>query len=127
MSESADSRSALWRGLLIGGVVGAMVGALLAPQEGDRVRRELKERFGELATVGAAIGGLVADVAVDTASAVAQELGGVAQRLRSEAPASHGRLAQVLRIGNRAARDEVDRLNQEYSALEDAPPEKEPE
>jgi gas vesicle protein len=115
-----SERSALWRGILIGGMIGAVVGMLIAPQEGDRTRRELKERVGELATAGAAIGGLLGDVAVDTATAVAQELGSVAERLRS-AVGPEGKVRHLIRHGGASARDEVARLNEEYAALDASP------
>jgi gas vesicle protein len=122
VSESAEVRAAMWRGILIGGVIGAMVGILLAPQEGDRTRRELKERVGELATAGAAIGGLLTDVAVDTASTMAQELGHVAERVKGAVGQGGGKIGQVLRTGGTTAREEMARLNAEYAALEGTPP-----
>lgn len=116
MSDDGERSRALVTGLIIGGLAGVLLGVLLAPQEGERTRKALKERVGELATAGAAIGGLLADVATDTASSMAEQVSGAATAVRG-AVAEDGGVHRVVAIGKETAARELERLSGTYRAI----------
>lgn len=113
---SAEHGSRFWQGLLVGAAAGMLVGVLLAPQDGERTRKELKERSTDLATAGAAIGGLLVDVASDTVSALADQMGSVGQRLHTPPEAVEG-AKRVVQLGRDAAAKEMRRLTGTYRAF----------
>lgn len=113
---SAEGGSRFWQGILLGAAAGMLLGVLLAPQDGERTRKELKERSTDLATAGAAIGGLLVDVASDTVSALADQMGVVGQRLQAPPQAVDG-AKRVVQIGREAAVKEMRRLTGTYRAF----------
>jgi gas vesicle protein len=47
-----NSGSSFFAGLLIGGIIGAVLGLLFAPQSGDKTREQLRGKVDELASLG---------------------------------------------------------------------------
>ena len=116
MSDDGQEHRALLTGLVIGGLAGIIVGILLAPQEGERTRKVLKERVGKLATAGAAIGGLLVDVAGDAAGTVAGQVSGAADKVRA-AVGDEGSVRRVVAMGKETASRELERLSGTYRAI----------
>jgi gas vesicle protein len=116
LDEGQERSRALLTGLVIGGLAGIILGIMLAPQEGERTRKVLKERVGELATAGAAIGGLLADVAGDAADTVAGQVSGAADKVRG-AVAEDGGVRRVVTMGKETASRELERLSGTYRAI----------
>jgi gas vesicle protein len=44
--------SSFFAGLILGGIIGAVLGLLFAPQSGDKTREQLRGRFDEFASMG---------------------------------------------------------------------------
>ena len=117
MADEVEGRGrALVTGLIIGGLAGILVGILLAPQEGERTRKVLKERAGELATAGAAIGGLLADVATDAATTVAGQVTEASGKVRGVV-GEEGGVRRVVTLGKETATRELGRLSGTYRAI----------
>jgi gas vesicle protein len=47
-----NSGSSFFAGLLVGGIIGAVLGLLFAPQSGDKTREQLRGKVDELASLG---------------------------------------------------------------------------